>query len=107
MLVKYSNKEWIIEKMKEKIAQQLLQETKQLIKVRNVNFTLFCFIKSENIIPAKAPIGVKNAPMLLPIIEAYTACCWAIPFMREVKFVNNMLIGMLLIKLLTKNDEKP
>lgn len=43
-------------------------------KSKNVNFTLLCLTKSENIIPANAPIGVKNAPMLLPIIEAYTAC---------------------------------
>ena len=32
---------------------------------------MFCLFTSEvNIIPARAPIGVKNAPILLPIIEA-------------------------------------
>ena len=44
--------------------------TPYLTKSRNVNLTLFSFTKEENIIPAKAPIGVKKAPILLPIIEA-------------------------------------
>ena len=40
------------------------------IKSTKVKRTLFSLINPENIIPAKAPIGVKNAPILLPIIEA-------------------------------------
>ena len=44
--------------------------TPYLMKSRNVNLTLFSLTKEENMIPAKAPIGVRNAPMLLPMIEA-------------------------------------
>ena len=47
--------------------------TPYLMKSRNVNLTLFSFTNPENIMPASAPIGVKNAPILLPMIEAYTA----------------------------------
>ena len=36
-------------------------------------FTLYLSVSSVNIIPASAPIGVKNAPILLPTILAYTA----------------------------------
>lgn len=35
---------------------------------------LFLLTKLENIMPAKVPTGVKNAPMLLPTIEANIAC---------------------------------
>ena len=44
-----------------------------LMKSRNVNLTLFSLTNQENIMPAKAPIGVKKAPILLPMIEAYIA----------------------------------
>ena len=40
------------------------------IKSKKLNLILFLLTKLENIIPAKAPIGVRNAPMLLPMIEA-------------------------------------
>ena len=40
-----------------------------LIKLRNENLMSYLFNKEENIIPAKAPIGVNIAPRLLPIIE--------------------------------------
>ena len=33
--------------------------------------------------PAKAPIGVKKAPMLLPIMEAYIAWVYATPVREE------------------------
>ena len=40
-----------------------------LIKVINENLISYLFTSEENIIPANAPIGVKNAPILLPMIE--------------------------------------
>ena len=40
------------------------------MKSKNENRTLFSFTNPENTIPASAPMGVKNAPMLLPIMEA-------------------------------------
>ena len=40
------------------------------IKLKNENLMSCLFNKEENIIPAKAPIGVNIAPILLPIIEA-------------------------------------
>ena len=39
------------------------------IKLKNENLMSRLFNKEENIIPAKAPIGVNIAPILLPIIE--------------------------------------
>lgn len=75
------------------------------MKSKNENLTLFSFTKVENIMPAKAPIGVKNAPMLLPIIEAYTPCRYDASGRVDTRLVNNMLIGILLIRLLAKNDE--
>ena len=41
-----------------------------LIKSRKENFTSYSFNNEINMIPAKAPIGVRKAPMLLPMIEA-------------------------------------
>ena len=43
------------------------------MKSKNVNLTLLSFTKPENMMPANAPMGVKKAPILLPMIEAYTA----------------------------------
>ena len=43
------------------------------IKSKNVYFISYFFIKDVNIIPASAPIGVKNAPKLDPIIVEYVA----------------------------------
>ena len=48
-----------------------------LMKSINVNLTLFSFTKEENIIPASAPIGVKKAPILLPIITGMPATAYA------------------------------
>ncbi len=73
--------------------------TPYLMKSRNVNLTLFSFTSPENMIPAKAPIGVKKAPMLLPMIEAYIAWVYATPVREEEILVNKILIGILLIKL--------
>ena len=39
------------------------------IKLKNENLMSYLFNNEENIIPAKAPIGVNIAPILLPIIE--------------------------------------
>ena len=52
-----------------------------------------------NIIAAKAPVGVKKAPILLPTIEA-NIDAWLL-HMPE----NKILIGILFIRLLTKKDE--
>ena len=56
-------------------------------------------ISVVNIIPAKAPVGVKKAPILLPTIEA-NIDAWLL-HMPE----NKILIGILFIRLLTKKDE--
>ena len=81
--------------------------TPYLMKSINVNLTSFSFTSPVNIIPAKAPIGVKKAPMLLPIIEAYIALIRITPSKEFVKLVNKILIGILLIKLLDINEEYP
>ena len=57
--------------------------------------------KLVNMMPAKAPVGVKKAPRLLPIIAAYTAALF------EHILEKRMLIGILLIKLETKKLENP
>ena len=44
--------------------------TPYFIKSINENFTSCSFNKLVNIIPASAPIGVKKAPKLLPMMEA-------------------------------------
>ena len=43
-----------------------------LMKSMNENLTSCSFNKLVNMIPANAPIGVKKAPKLLPMIEANT-----------------------------------
>lgn len=48
------------------IAPYLINPTKE-------NLTSYFINKAENIMPAKAPRGVKKAPRLLPIIVAYVA----------------------------------
>lgn len=40
-----------------------------LINVINENLISYLFNSEENMIPAKAPIGVRKAPILEPIIE--------------------------------------
>ena len=45
-----------------------------LIKLRKLYFTSCLLTKSVNIIPANAPIGVKHAPILEPIIVEYISC---------------------------------
>jgi hypothetical protein len=42
-------------------------------KSRKENFTSYFLRSDENMMPAKAPIGVKKAPMLLPMTEAKIA----------------------------------
>ena len=58
-------------------------------------------------IPAKAPMGVRNAPMLLPMMLANTAWVYALPSSPESKEENQMLIGMLLMRLEAKKEEYP
>ena len=42
-------------------------------KSKNENLTSCSLSRLINIMPARAPIGVRNAPMLLPIMEANIA----------------------------------
>ena len=70
------------------------------IKSKKVNLTLLSFTNPENIMPASAPIGAKNAPMLLPMIDAYVAVICALPDKVVIKLENKILIGILLITLL-------
>ena len=72
-------------------------------KSRNVNFTSRFFKSPVNIIPASAPTGVRNAPMLLPITDAYTAKGDAVSVIAEYK----TLIGILLIRFATSVDDTP
>ena len=71
------------------------------IKSKNVYFVSCSFTRLVNIIPANAPVGVKKAPILLPTIEANIASLFG-----QI-CENKILIGILLIKLLVKNEEKP
>ena len=77
------------------------------IKSRNVNLISYLLSKFENIMPARAPIGVKKAPMLLPIMLANVALKYS-PFTKPVGTLENkILIGMLLITLLKRYDQIP
>ena len=58
--------------------------------------------KLVNIIPANAPIGVKKAPILEPIILAYTSAKVILGILAY-----RTLIGILFIKSHNKNDEYP
>ena len=49
----------------------LYQAKYTAVKVKKENFTLFCFSNDNHMIPASAPIGVKNAPILLAAITVY------------------------------------
>lgn len=81
--------------------------TPYFIKSKNPYLTFCLAIKPVNIIPAKAPIGVKNAPIFEPIIEAYTA--WVVSKGVGIFGITlkSTLIGILFIKLQAKNEEKP
>jgi hypothetical protein len=59
----------------------------------------------NHINPANAPMGVKNAPMFDPIIDAYTAPNPAPP--PDITDENNTLIGMLFIKFAVNADTTP
>ena len=54
--------------------------------------------------PAKAPIGVKKAPMLLPMTEAKIAWAKALPVKAEGSEEKRMLIGMLLMRFEAKKE---
>ena len=73
--------------------------TPYFIKSKKEYFVSCSEISVVNIIPAKAPVGVKKAPMLLPTIEA-NIDAWLLHIPE-----NKILIGILLIRLLTKKDE--
>ena len=76
-----------------------------LMKSVNLKRILFLATKPENMMPASAPIGVRNAPILLPIIEAYTPVKYWDSAREFTKFENKIDIGILLIKLLAKKEE--
>ena len=77
------------------------------IKSKKVNLISYLLNKLENMMPARAPIGVKNAPILLPIILANVAFRYS-PFVKAVGTLENkILIGMLFITLDNRYDETP
>ena len=78
-----------------------------LINVTKENFTSCFFAKSINIIPANAPIGVKNAPKFDPIIVLYIAWFRNASFSILIIFEKRTLIGMLLIKFEEAKDVVP
>ena len=51
--------------------------TPYFTKSKNEYLVSCSLTRLVNIIPARAPVGVKNAPILLPIIEAKTADLFA------------------------------
>lgn len=57
--------------------------------------------------PANAPIGVKNAPRLLPMIVAKRAGDFKFSERGSTTDENKTLIGMLLMMLQQRNDEMP
>ena len=81
--------------------------TPYLTKSTNENFTSYLFTKEENIIPASAPIGVKNAPMLLPITLAYIALSCKEIGKEFGKLENKILIGIKLMRLEANKEEYP
>ena len=77
------------------------------IKSKKVNFISYLLNKLENIMPARAPIGVKKAPMLLPIILANIALIYS-PLVKAIGiFENKILIGILLMILDKRYEEIP
>ena len=77
------------------------------IKSKKVNFISYLLNKLENIIPANAPIGVKKAPILLPMMLANIALIYS-PFVKAVGiFENKILIGILLMILDKRYEEVP
>ena len=71
------------------------------IKSKKVYLVSCSLTRLVNMMPASAPVGVKNAPILLPMMEAYTAAL----FVHILE--NKILIGILLMRLETKKDENP
>ena len=69
--------------------------TPYFVNVKKLNLTLFCLSIDNHIMPANAPIGVKKAPMFVPIIDAYISD-WT-PL--STTSLNNTLTGILFIKL--------
>lgn len=78
-----------------------------LTKDMNENLTCCFFSIEDHIIPASAPIGVRNAPMFEPMIAAYISWIFAAPVRGSIIELNNTLIGILFIRFAAKKDEKP
>ena len=69
------------------------------IKSKKVYFTFCLAIKSVNIMPASAPIGVKNAPTLEPIIVLKIAWLCSSGVLILGMVLNKTLIGILFNRL--------
>ena len=82
----------------------MAMRTPYFTKSRKENFTSYFRSNDENMMPAKAPIGVKKAPMLLPMIEAKIAWAKALPVKAEGSEEKRMLIGMLLMRFEAKKE---
>lgn len=69
---------------------------------------IFCFFKiPSHIIPASAPMGVKNAPMLEPIMVEYKAYKASELDSNDTMLPNRTLIGILFIKFAAKTEVNP
>ncbi len=79
--------------------------TPYLTKSKKENLTSLCFNIDIHIIPANAPNGVNIAPMLLPMIEAYTAFIFSAPLL--IISVNKTDIGILLTRFEPIKDDAP
>ena len=78
------------------------------IKVKKENSTSFFFRIDIHIIPAKAPIGVRKAPMLDPAItENVNFIILGEEAKHEIILLKKTHIGILFIILEQINDNKP
>lgn len=76
------------------------------IKSKKEYFTPSLFTILLHIIPARAPAGVKKAPILDPAIEANAAIFAESPASLDIE-LNKTLMGILFIKLATSIEEVP
>ena len=77
------------------------------IKVINENLISYLFNNDVNMMPAKAPIGVKKAPIFEPIIEEYIALNRIFSLVKLQIDEYKTDIGMLLIKFAKNAEVRP
>lgn len=77
------------------------------INCKKENLISFVFNIRSHIMPASAPIGVRYAPILEPIIEAKSPYCSELPLKPRKISVKSTLIGMLFKILEDKNESAP